>query len=160
MRTGTGLGILVAAAVLLSGCSLLLRQGADDCVPVDTGGECFAPTREGFIEHALASARAWPQLDGLAIEAGEIIEGFDAAAEQPTWIVPLRFEGRFVGASRFLPFREQVRLGEVALYQPARDAFPAPGQGERLVIFTAACGDPMPEACLFREYRWRIEPAT
>lgn len=157
MRTRTLLWILAAGSLALSGCSVV-EPGPDTCRPVDEGGECFAPTREGFIDHALASARAWPQLDGLAIDADEIIEGFDAAAGQPTWIVPLRSNGRVVGASRFLPFRDEVRLAEVALYQPARDGFPAPGQGERLVIFTAQCGDPKPETCLFAEYGWRVEP--
>jgi hypothetical protein len=152
-------GILVAVVLSLSGCSVL-EPGPDQCRPVDEGGDCFAPSPEGFVEHALASARAWPQLDGLAIEAGGVIEGFDAAADQPTWIVPLHSDGRIVAASRFLPLGAEVRLGEVALYQPPRDAFPTPAENERLVIFTAVCGDPMPASCVFREYGWRIEPAS
>ena len=158
MRTRTVVGILVAVALSLSGCSML-EPGPHQCRPVDVGSECFAPSRAGFVKHALASARAWPQLDGLAIEAGEVIEGFDAAADEPTWMVPLRSDGRIVAASRFLPFQNEVRLGEVALYLPARDEFPMPGQNERLVIFTQACGDPMPAACLFSEHGWRIEQA-
>ncbi len=159
MRTRTVVGILVAVALSLSACSLL-EPGPDDCpVRVDEGGECFAPSRAGFVEHALASFQAWPQFDGLAIEAGEVIEGFDAAAGQPTWIVPLRSDGRIVAASRFLPFQDKVRLGEVVLYLPARDKFPTPGQNERLVIFAQMCGDPMAATCLFREYGWRIEQA-
>ncbi len=154
----TLLGILIALSWSLSGCSLV-GLGPDACRPVDEGGECFAPSRDGFVEHAIESARAWPQLDGLAIEAGGVIEGFDAAAGAPTWIVPLLSDGRVVAASRFLPFGDEVRLGEIALYLPPRDGFPTPAAGERLVIFTAMCGDPMPATCLFREYGWRIEPA-
>ena len=158
MHTRTVVGILVAVALSLSGCSML-EPGPGECRPVDEGGECFAPSRAGFVEHALASARAWQQLDGLVIEAGEVVEGFDAAADAPTWIVPLRSDGRVVAASRFLPFENEVRLGEVALYLPVRDEFPTPAQNDRLVIFTQVCGDPMPATCLFREHGWRIEQA-
>ena len=149
---------LVVLTLSLSGCSML-QPGPDGCRPVDEGGGCFVPSRDGFVEHALVSARAWPQLDGLTIEASEVIEGFDAAAGQPTWIVPLRSDGGIVAASRFLPFNGEVRLGEVALYLPARDKFPTPVQNERLVIFAKMCGDPMPATCLFREHGWRLEQA-
>lgn len=64
-----------------------------------------------------------------------------------------------VAASRFLPFRGQVRLGEVVLYQPARDEFPTPAPNERIVLFRESCGDPMPASCLFTEYSWRLERA-
>jgi hypothetical protein len=140
------------------------RRGAaspepDECRPVDEGGRCFVPSRDGFVEHALVSAWAWPQLDGLRIEASEGIESFDAAAGRQTWIVPLRSNGGIVAASRFLPFDDEVRLGEVALYPAARDRFPTPAQNERLVIFTRMCGDPIPATCLFREHGGRLEQA-
>jgi hypothetical protein len=156
LRTQSVAGIMVAVALSLSGCSML-EPGPDECRPVDDGGECFAPSRAGFVEHALASARAWPQLDGLEIEAGEVVEGFDAAAGVQTWIVPLRSNGQIVAASRFLPFANLVRLGEVTLYLPARDEFPTPAHNERLVLFAQRCGDPMPATCLFSEHGWRIE---
>ena len=155
---GNGLALVAALVLVTAGCSFL----ADDpsaCRPVDVGGECFAPSDEGFIEHALTSAGAWPQLDGLDIEAGGVIKGFDADAAQPTWVVPLRSGGQTVAASRFLPFGDQVRLAEVTLYQPARDSFPAPGNGERLVLVSAGCGEPLPDECLFTNYEWRIEQA-
>jgi hypothetical protein len=158
LRARTVVATLVAVVLSLSGCSML-EPGPDECRAVDEGGECFAPSRAGIVEHALASTRAWPQLDGLAIEAGEVVEGFDAAADAPTWMVPLRSNGKIVAASRFLPFENEVRLGEVALYLPARDEFPTPAHDERLVIFTQDCGDPLPETCLFREHAWRIEQA-
>ncbi|MDP8903968.1 MAG: hypothetical protein M3N29_01400 [Chloroflexota bacterium] len=152
---------LLVVVLVAAGCfSTRPEPGPDACVPVDVGGECFAPGREGFIDHALESTRAWPQLAGLPVEADEVIEGFDEAAGQPTWIVPIRVDGKFVAASRFLPFRDQVRLGEIALYLPPRDDFPIPAAAERLVIFTKWCGDPMPETCLFTEYGWRIEPSS
>jgi hypothetical protein len=71
----------------------------------------------------------------------------------------MRANGQVVAASRFVPFDNEVRLGEVAIYLPAREAFPMPAQHERLVIFTQVCGDPMPGTCLFREHAWRIEQA-
>lgn len=158
MRAGRGAALVAAAALAIAGCSLL----ADDpsaCRPVDVGGDCFAPSDEGFVEHALTSAGAWPQLNGLDIEAGAVIEAFDTAAGQPTWIVPLFSDGQTVAASRFLPFEDQVRLSEVTLYQPARDGFPVPRDGERLVLVSRACVDPLPDECLFTEYGWRIEQA-
>lgn len=159
MLSRTVLAILIAAMMVV-GCSIIRGEpGPNECVPVDEGGECFTPSHQGFIDHALESTRAWPQLSGLAVEVSEVIEGFDAAAGQPTWIVPIRSDGRVVAASRFLPFRDQVRLGEVALYLPPRESFPTPRPDERLVIFTKMCGDPMPETCVFSEYGWRIEPA-
>ncbi len=130
------------------------------CYPVDEGGNCFDPTEQAFIDHAIESTRAWPQLAGLAVQATEIIEAYDTAAEQPTWIVPITADGRIVAASRFLPFGHQVRLGEIALYQPPRDTFPTPGLRQRLIVFaTASCVDPMPDQCLFSERGWRIEPS-
>jgi hypothetical protein len=52
LRTRTLLGILLALVFSLSGWSLL-EPRPDECHPVDVGAECFAPSREGFIEHAL-----------------------------------------------------------------------------------------------------------
>lgn len=157
-RAGRGVALVAAVALVIAGCSFL-TDDPSACRPVDVGGECFAPSDKGFVEHALTSARAWPQLNGLDIEAGAVIEGFDAVAAQPTWIVPLRSGGQIVAASRFLPFGDQVRLGEVTLYEPARDSFPVPRDGERLVLVSGYCGDPLPDECLFTNYGWRIEQA-
>ena len=153
-------GMLIALALSLSRCSLL-EPGPDACRPVDEGGECFTPSRDGFIAHALASARAWPQLDGMAVEATEVIDALDTESGRAIWIVPIRAGGQVVAASRFQPFADtgQVRLGEVALYQPARASFPTPRADQRLVIFVASCGDPMPESCLFTNFAWRLEAA-
>jgi hypothetical protein len=153
-------GLLIALTLSLSGCSLL-EPGPDACRPVDEGGECFTPSHDGFIAHALASSRAWPQLDGMPVEATEVIDAFDEESEREIWIVPLRAGGQVVAASRFQPFADtdQVRLGEVALYQPARASFPAPRPGQRLVSFIAPCGETMPESCLFTNFGWRLEAA-
>jgi hypothetical protein len=108
--------LLISLALSLSACSLL-EPGPQACRPVDEGGECFTPSHEGFISHALASARAWPQLDGLAVEATEVIDAFDTESGQAIWIVPIRAGGKIVAASRFQTFADtdEVRLGEVAL---------------------------------------------
>lgn len=150
--------LLISLALSLSACSLL-EPGPGACRPVDEGGECFTPSHEGFISHALASARAWPQLDGLVVEATEVIDAFDTESGQAIWIVPIRAGGKIVAASRFQQFsdKDQVQLGEVALYLPPRLSFPAPRAGQRLVIFHASCGDPMPESCLFTNFGWRLE---
>lgn len=94
----------------------------------------------------------------MHITAGRVIEGFDEVAGQPTWVVPLLAEGRFVAASRFLPYDGFVRLGEVALYKPPLLDFPMPRAGERLVLTSgASCSGPGLEACLFSGYHWRLE---
>jgi hypothetical protein len=151
---------LIALALSLSGCSLL-EPGPDACRPVDEGGECFTPSRDGFLTHALASARAWPQLDGVGVEATEVIDAVDAESGRAIWIVPIRAGGQVVAASRFQPFADtgQVRLGEVTLYQPARASFPIPRADQRLVIFIESCGDPLPESCLFTNFAWRLQAA-
>lgn len=154
--------VTAMAVVLTCGCSIpwLSDEPLDpDCPPVDVGGECFTATRQGFIDHALASTQAWPQLRGIQVEANEVIEAFDDAAGKPTWIVPIRSGAAVVAASRFLPLRDQVRLAEIVLYQPPRGAFPKPGPNERLVIFTNGCGDAIPPDCLFTNYGWRLEAA-
>ena len=152
--------MLIALTLSLAACSPL-EPRPDACRPVDEGGECFTPSHDGFIAHALASARAWPQLDGMEVEATDIIDAFDAESGRAIWIVPIRAHGQVVAASRFQPFGDtgQVRLGEVALYQPARTSFPTPRADQRLVIFLTSCGDPMPESCLFTNFAWRLEAA-
>lgn len=105
----------------------------------------------------MESSTAWPQLRGVPLTSGPVVEGFDEVAGLPTWVVPLLSEGRTVAASRFLPFEGHVRLAEVALYQPPREAFPIPHGGDRLVLFEKSCADPWPDACLFQNYAWRIE---
>ncbi|MBA3959146.1 MAG: hypothetical protein H0X60_01955 [Chloroflexi bacterium] len=161
MRVIGGIGVMVAVALALVGCSLVAAPDPD-CPPVDEGGECFVPTEQGFLDHALESAGAWPQLDGISLVPQGVIEGFDEAANQPTWIVPMVADGSVVAASRFLALDDRVRLGEVVLYQPPRPSFPTPGDGERLVISPALgeeCVDPVPDDCLFAEHLWRLEPA-
>lgn len=152
--------LFVALAIipaLSSACSVVTDRDPW-CPPVDEGGDCFRPSEAAFKAHALQSATAWPQLRGLPITAGQVIEGFDEVAGQPTWVVPLLAEGRVVAASRFLPFEGFVRLGEVALYQPPRLDFPIPNAGERFVLSAGpGCSEPGPEACLFSGYRWRLD---
>lgn len=155
------LGILWGLAIGLSACSFLPEADAS-CPPVDPGGDCFVPSRDAFATHALTSATAWPQLNGVALDTGDLIEGFDEVAGQRTWIVPLWARGEVVAASRFLPLGNRVRLAEVVLYQPARRTFPGPVGGQRLILVAAGandCGDPLPNQCLFINYRWRFDSA-
>lgn len=159
MGVGRVLAVCAATALVLSSCSFLFRDDPA-CRPVDVGGECFAPSNAAFVAHALTSATAWPQLLGASLTPGDVIEGFDEVAAQPTWVVALRADGRVVAASRFLPVGDRVRLAEVALYEPPRLDFPTPGDGQQLVLILAGvCGDPMPEECLFTNYGWRFDPA-
>ncbi len=109
------------------------------------------------MAHALESSTAWPQLDGVRLTAGPVIEAFDEATAEQAWIVPLFHEGKAVAASRFHPFEGHAQLGEVALYQAPRSAFPIPRAGERLVLFAMTCADPWPDSCLFQNSGWRIE---
>jgi hypothetical protein len=160
MRVIDRIGVVLAVALAVAGCSLVAAD--PDCPPVDEGGECFVPTEQGFLDHAMESAGAWPPLDGVNLVPQGVIEGFDRAANQRTWIVPMVADGRVVAASRFLPFDDRVRLGEVVLYQPPRQSFPTPDEGERLVILPALgreCVDPEADKCLFAEHLWLLEPA-
>ncbi|MBA2316107.1 MAG: hypothetical protein H0V87_12020 [Chloroflexi bacterium] len=152
-----GITLAIGASIALAACSVL-NIGEPTCPPVDPGGECFAPSDAGFAEHALTSATAWPQLDGIPLSAGDVIHGFDEVADQPTWVVPLLADGQVVGASRFLPFGDDVRLAEIALYQPPRATFPSPaaGQGLKLTLATG-CYDPGAGECLFTSYGWRLD---
>ena len=161
LKTHHAAGFLLAIALIAGGCSVL-QPGDPACPPVDPGGDCFAPSNAAFAAHALTSASAWPQLDGLPIVAGNVLEAFDEAANQPTWIVSLLVEERVVAASRFLPHGTEVRLAEVVLYEPARLKFPTVGPGQRLVLFHAAkgCGEPIRADCLFINYGWRIDPPS
>ena len=145
---------VLTAALLVPGCSPV----DDACPPVDPGGECFVPSHRAFLEHAVESARAWPQLAGRDIEADEVIEAVDTVDGHATWLVPLRSDGWIVAASRFLPFRNEAKLAEVVLYEPPRRTFPSPDDGEELRLVSARCGDPLPRTCLFRNYAWRLEP--
>jgi hypothetical protein len=156
LSAGRVLVALTLAAGIAAGCSVF-ELGDPWCPPVDVGGDCFLPSDDAFVAHALESATAWPQLDGVQITAGPVIEGFDEAAGQQTWVVPLLGNGRTVAASRFLPFEGHVRLAEVALYQPPRDVFPVPRAGRHLVLFEMVCPDPSTAACLFQNYGWRVE---
>jgi hypothetical protein len=93
------LGVL---GLVLAGCGLG-PDASEPCAPVDVGGECFEPSEEQFIEHALASAGAWPQLDGVELTADVVIEGTDLSSSTPTWVVPLLAHGEVVAISRFVP---------------------------------------------------------
>lgn len=145
------------AAASGSGCSL----GADPdawCPPVDPGGNCSPPSEVAFKAHALESATAWPQLSGLSITAGPVIEGFDEAAGQPTWVVPLFADGQVVAASRFLPSEGYVKLGEIALYQPPWLDFPIRTQASSSCSHQAMVAPtPALRRAPFSSYQWHID---
>lgn len=130
--------------IVLAGCGLVEPSGP--CAPVDVGGECFEPSEEGFIDHALTSAGAWPQLDGVERTADRVIEGTDVTNDMQTWVVPLLADGEMVAVSRFLPVTDhQVRLGEVALLEEPLPPLPAD-----------LCHDNPELECLFSELAWAV----
>lgn len=132
-------------------------QSDNPCAPVDVGGECFEPSTEAFIEHALTSAGAWPQLDDHELEADRVIDATDLSNDSPTWLVPLLSDGRMVAISRFMSVdQDQVKLGEVSLLEEALDPVPA-GFGGDLVLFKdVACAEDPSFDCLFNEVRWAV----
>lgn len=149
--------LLSISLVVLGGCSL----GADasgPCAPVDMGGECFEPSEEGFIDHALTSAGAWPQLDGLDLTADRVIDGTDLTTDSPTWVVPLVAEDEMVAVSRFVPVAGgQVKLGEVALLEEPLRPLPEGLEGEFvLYVDSPRCIDNPALDCLFSELAWAL----
>jgi hypothetical protein len=148
------LGFLV---LVLAGCGLG-PDASGPCAPVDVGGECFEPSEEQFIEHALASAGAWPQLDGVEVPADVVIEGTDLSSNRPTWVVPLLADGEIVAISRLVPVSGNlVKLGEVALLEEALAPLPVDLGGEFVLYADGArCIDDPDPSCLFSEYPWAV----
>lgn len=148
-----GLGMLA-----ITGCGMLGPEPSGPCAPVDIGGDCFEPSEEGFIDHALTSAGAWPQLDGVEVTADRVIEGTDVTNDTPTWIVPLIGGGEMVAISRFVPVADnQVKLGEVALLEEPLPPLPADLGGEFvLYVDSPRCIDNPEADCLFGELAWAV----
>lgn len=150
--------LLAPCLVSLAGCGLLRPEPPDPCAPVDVGGECFTPSHEAFIAHALESAGAWPQLDGVALSADRVVEGDDLTNQSVTWVVPIVSEGRMVAISRFLPAgRGQVKLAEVALLEEPLPPLPDDLGGELVLFVNPGCADDSDKACLFSEYGWALQ---
>lgn len=144
-------------AVVLAGCGLG-PDASGPCAPVDVGGECFEPSVERFIGHALTSAGAWPQLDGVELTADPVIEGTDLTNDLRTWVVPLVADGEIVAISRFVPVADdQVKLGEVALLEEPVAPLPADLGGEFVLYADSPrCIDNSDLSCLFAEYAWAV----
>lgn len=143
--------------LVLVGCGL----GPDPsgpCAPIDVGGECFEPSEEAFIDHALTSAAAWPQLAGVEVTADRVIEGTDVTNDLGTWVVPLTADGEMVAVSRFVPVADnQVKLGEVALLEEPLPPLPADLGGEFvLYVDSPHCIDNPELGCLFSELAWAV----
>jgi hypothetical protein len=148
---------LSVGVLALTGCGLGPGPSGP-CAPVDVGGECFEPSDEAFIDHALTSAGAWPQLDGLELTADRVIDGTDLTNDSPTWVVPLVAEGEMVAVSRFVPVAGgQVKLGEVALLEEPLSPLPDDLGGEfALYVDSPRCIDNPALDCLFSELAWAM----
>jgi hypothetical protein len=148
-------GLLLSLA--LGGCRWLgfdARDRDDPCRPVDPGGECFEPNDAEFQAHAEASAAAWPQLNGLTVDAGPVLPVEDHLDGHETWVVPLVSDGSFIATARFtrLPDDTRVKLAEIALLVPPRREFLTPAAGERLTRYGRdGCGNPLEALCVFRD---------
>ena len=142
---------------LLSGCGLLGPGELSPCAPVDVGGECFTPSHDAFIEHAILSSGAWPQLDGLEITADRVITGEHLDLNDPTWVVPLLADGEMVAISRFFQIDgDQVKLAEVALLERPLEPLPADLDGEMVLFVNIGCVDDAGLECLFSEHGWAL----
>jgi len=153
------LAVLLFLGALVSACG----PSAEDlgpCAPVDVGGECFAPSNEGFLQHALTSADAWPQLDGVELSADRVIEGVQLPDNTPIWLVPIMSDNRMVAISRFVAVeRDQVKLGEVALLERPLPPLPADVGGELVLFVDIGCVDDASVDCLFGAHRWAVRLA-
>jgi len=147
------LAFALGIAFVLTGCA----PEQSRCAPVDPGGECFAPSKEAFIEHALTSAMAWPQLDGVTVSANRVIEAVDTSTDSRTWLVPLMDGNRMVAISRFLTVGEdEVKLGEVSLLEEPLEPLPERFAGELVLFADASCAEDPSIDCLFSEERWAV----
>ena len=117
------------------------------------------PSSDAFVEHAIASAAAWPQLDEMELLAATVIEGTDLSRDSTTWLVPLLSDGRMVAVSRFVPAGEAAKLGEVALLEQPLDPLPEELPGELVLFVDVACADDPSIDCLFSELRWAVRLA-
>lgn len=149
--------LLGLIALILAGCGVGPDQSGP-CAPVDVGGECFEPSEEGFIDHALTSVGAWPQLGGIEVTADRVIEGTDLTNQMRTWVVPLIAGGEMVAISRFVPVADnQVRLGEVALLEEPLPPLPADLDGEFVLYVDGPhCIDNAELECLFTAHAWAV----
>ena len=157
MRLGHVLrSLLFVVATIVSGCAM--DRTGDPCAPVDVGGECFVRSEEAFVAHALESADAWPQLDGMELSAERVIGGTDVTRNTETWVVPLLDdEGQMVAISRFVPVgTDQAKLGEVALLEDPLPPLPDDLGGELVLFESRRCPDDPSAACLFVETGWAI----
>lgn len=150
--------LMLAVVLLLVGCDLLGADPSGPCLPVDVGGECFEPSEEALIDHALTSAGAWRQLDGLELTADRVIEGIDLTNDTRVWVIPLVAEGEMVAVSRFVPVAgDQVKLGEVALLEEPLPPLPDVFGGEFvLYVDSPRCIDNPALGCLFSELAWAV----
>ncbi|HET6381542.1 MAG TPA: hypothetical protein VFH63_11005 [candidate division Zixibacteria bacterium] len=148
----------LSCALLLVLASCGLADSSGPCAPVDIGGECFEPSEEAFIDHALTSAGAWPQLDGVALTAERVIDGTEVTNDIRTWVVPLIADGKMVAISRFIPVAEnQVKLGEVALLEEPLPPLPVDLGGEFVMyVDSPHCVDNAELQCLFSELAWAV----
>lgn len=147
------LAFALGIAFVLVGCA----PEQSRCAPVDPGGECFTPSEEAFIEHALTSATAWPQLDGVRLSADRVIEAVDLSTDSRTWLVPLMDGNRMVAISRFLTVDEdEVKLGEVSLLEEPLEALPEQFGGKVVLFAAASCAEDPSIDCLFNEERWAV----
>lgn len=149
--------LTVAVGVLLVACGVDGGDALGPCAPVDVGGECFDPAHDAFVEHALTSAGAWPQLDDVDLSADRVIEAVDHSEGSPTWLVPLTSGDRMVAISRFIPVGDQVKLGEVALLEEPLDFLPGRFNGELVLFVDTSCFEDASVDCLFSEMRWAVE---
>lgn len=147
------LAFALGIAFVLVGCA----PEQSRCGPVDPGGECFAPSKDAFIEHALTSATAWPQLDGVTVSATRVIEAVDLTTDSQTWLVPLMDGNRMVAISRFLTVDEdEVKLGEVSLLEEPLEPLPEQFGGEVVLFADTSCAEDPSIDCLFNESRWAV----
>lgn len=149
---------LLLGVLALVGCGIVAPEPSGPCAPVDVGGECFQPSEEGFIAHAVTSAGAWPEPDGDEVTADRVIDGFDVTNDTRTWVVPLVAGGEMVAISRFIPVRDnQVKLGEVALLEEPLRPLPADLGGDFvLYVDSPRCIDNAGLDCVFSEYAWAV----
>jgi hypothetical protein len=138
-------------------CACVSSLPSGSCPPGDDGSGCFVISGPAFRQHALTSAQALPELQGLSLAAPRVLVGDYVTAGTRVWVVPLLADGQMVAASRFVPADDgQAKLAEVALLEEPLPQLAEDIGGDVVLWANPGCRGDASLACPFPEYEWAV----